>query len=97
MVGESFKLQALDLSFATSFTYLLFAVDEPYFSLHDKDYFPLPNDPSQRTDYEPKYMEVLKKWYGTKDTDKATWREIIPAQERIVELMTRLSFVEQDT
>lgn len=76
------------------FPYLSFAVDKPYFTLHDRDYFLLPKIPSQRTDHEPKYMEVLKKWSGTKDADGATWRKIVATYyemiSRIDDLLGRL-------
>lgn len=59
------------------FPHVPFAVEEPYFSMYNRSEVPLPIDPERRTGYEPKYMETLRKWYGTQNADESTWREII--------------------
>ncbi|EED21915.1 arylsulfatase A, putative [Talaromyces stipitatus ATCC 10500] len=51
------------------FPHVPFQVEEPYFSLYDRKSMPTPARLSEKTGYEPKYMEAMRHHYGLDKID----------------------------
>lgn len=59
------------------FPHCPFAVEEPYFSLYNREEMPSPSDPRQRRGYEPKYFDIIRKTYEIQDVELDVWKEVI--------------------
>jgi arylsulfatase A-like enzyme len=58
------------------FPHCPFQVEEPYFSMFDRDSMPKLTKPAQKTGYEPRYMEVIRREYGCERATPEVWAEI---------------------
>ncbi|KAE8360746.1 alkaline-phosphatase-like protein [Aspergillus caelatus] len=59
------------------FPHCPFQVEEPYFSLYDRDIIPEPGAaPGEKTGYEPRYMQVIRERYGTGRATGEIWQEL---------------------
>ncbi|KAJ1710229.1 arylsulfatase [Aspergillus flavus] len=59
------------------FPHCPFQVEEPYFSLYERDIIPEPGAvPGEKTGYEPRYMRVIRERYGTGRATPEIWREL---------------------
>lgn len=58
------------------FPHCPFQVEEPYFSMYDREKMPLPSTPAQKTGYEPRYMAVNRERYGTHRATPEVWAEV---------------------
>lgn len=59
------------------FPHCPFQVEEPYFSMYDRSTMAdIVAKPGAKTGYEPKYMETIRKSYGTGRATDEIWREI---------------------
>ncbi|WP_199566914.1 sulfatase-like hydrolase/transferase [Streptomyces triticagri] len=53
-----------------------FGIEDPWFSLHDRDVLPPPVPAADDSDREPAYMRAIRERFGITDTSPAMWREI---------------------
>ncbi|KAJ5623070.1 hypothetical protein N7490_011675 [Penicillium lividum] len=58
------------------FPHCPFQVEEPYFSMYDRQKMPVPSKPKDKTGYEPHYLEENRKRYGTERATDEIWAEI---------------------
>lgn len=58
------------------FPHVPFAVEEPYFSMYDRSSMPAPVRFEDKTGYEPKFMERIRREYDTKRATSETWAEL---------------------
>lgn len=58
------------------FPHCPFQVEEPYFSMYDRQDMPTPSKPSDKTGYEPGYFEANRQRYGTERATAEIWAEI---------------------
>ncbi|KAE8356934.1 alkaline-phosphatase-like protein [Aspergillus coremiiformis] len=58
------------------FPHCPFQVEEPYFSLYDRETVSEPVSLAGRTGYEPRYMQVIRDRYGTGRATGEVWREV---------------------
>lgn len=59
------------------FPHCPFQVEEPYFSMYDRNEMPRTvSFPSQKTGYEPRYMKTIREQYGTSRATPEIWAEI---------------------
>ncbi|KAE8383056.1 alkaline-phosphatase-like protein [Aspergillus bertholletiae] len=58
------------------FPHCPFQVEEPYFSLYDRDGILAPEASGQKTGHEPRYMRVIRERYGTGRATGEMWREL---------------------
>lgn len=59
------------------FPHCPFQVEEPYFSMYDRDTIgSVVSTPEVKTGYEPRYMQTIRERYGTARATDAMWREI---------------------
>lgn len=59
------------------FPHCPFNVEEPYFSMYERENLPKPSDPKERIGYEPKYFQALRKSYDIEDVTLELWKEVI--------------------
>ncbi len=58
------------------FPHCPFQVEEPYFSLYDRKAISPPSQASAKSGYEPRYMGVIRKRYGTERATSDIWAEV---------------------
>lgn len=58
------------------FPHCPFTVEEPYFSLYDREALPDPSEARNKTGYEPQYFDYVRKVFQLEDVSKKVWKEI---------------------
>ncbi|CAO3686101.1 unnamed protein product [Umbelopsis vinacea] len=58
------------------FPHCPFQVEEPYFSMYNREDMEAPAQVEQKTGYEPRYMPVIRERYGTNRVTTEMWAEI---------------------
>ncbi|KAK5072907.1 hypothetical protein LTR64_000683 [Lithohypha guttulata] len=59
------------------FPHCPFQVEEPYFSMYERDQMPpIISYPEKKTGYEPRYMQVIRERYGTARATPEVWAEV---------------------
>lgn len=58
------------------FPHCPFQVEEPWFSMYDREIMPVPSKSEEKTGYEPRYFEANRKRYRTERATDEVWKEI---------------------
>ncbi|CAI0650765.1 unnamed protein product, partial [Colletotrichum noveboracense] len=59
------------------FPHCPFQVEEPYFSMYNRGEMGQPTKPSDKTGYEPRYMQLNRERYGTHRATPEIWAEVM--------------------
>jgi len=59
------------------FPHCPFTVEEPYFSMYERNVMPEPVPVESKTGYEPRYMAAIRERYRTNRATTEQWKEII--------------------
>ncbi|KAF5527957.1 Arylsulfatase [Colletotrichum aenigma] len=59
------------------FPHCPFQVEEPYFSMYNRGEMGQPTKPSDKTGYEPRYMQLNRERYGTHRANPEIWAEVM--------------------